>query len=151
MPTLSGTTVQHLLKTNNISSFFFTRDNFSGIPYPCRGLFIIDPEKVLKMMTFHPCSLGRSTKEVLRCIDSLQLTREYNNKVCTPADWDGQKSTSMIDTSTTPEDINDMFKRGVVTHFMPSGREYMRTVGSLQPTYEKLKDLYEKQSDDAHI
>ena len=57
------------------------RDNFSGIPYPCRGLFIIDPEKTLKMMSFHPWSMGRNTSEILRTIDSLQLTRQYNNKV----------------------------------------------------------------------
>ena len=59
------------------------RDNFSGIPYPCRGLFIIDPEKTLKMMSFHPWSMGRNTSEILRTIDSLQLTRQYNNKVST--------------------------------------------------------------------
>ena len=32
-------------------------------------------------------SLGRSTDEILRSIDSVQLTRKYENKVCTPADW----------------------------------------------------------------
>ena len=39
------------------------------------------------MMCFHPWSLGRSTDEILRSIDSVQLTRKYENKVCTPADW----------------------------------------------------------------
>ena len=63
------------------------RDNFSGIAYPCRGLFLVDPDKILKMMCFHPWSLGRSTDEILRSIDSVQLTRKYENKVCTPADW----------------------------------------------------------------
>ena len=59
------------------------RDNFSGIPYPCRGLFIIDPDKILKMMSFHPWSVGRNTGEILRTIDSLQLTRQFHNKVLT--------------------------------------------------------------------
>ena len=57
------------------------RDNFSGIPYPCRGLFIIDPDKILKMMSFHPWSVGRNTGEILRTVDSLQLTRQFHNKV----------------------------------------------------------------------
>ena len=57
------------------------RDNFSGIAYPCRGLFIVDPDKVLKLMSFHPWSMGRSTEEILRSIDSLQMTRRFNEKV----------------------------------------------------------------------
>ena len=57
------------------------RDNFTGIPYPCRGLFIIDPDHILKMMSFHPWSMGRNTSEILRTIDSLQLTQQFNNKV----------------------------------------------------------------------
>ncbi len=57
------------------------RDNLSGIPYPCRGLFVIDPSKILRMMSLHPWSMGRSTQELLRTIDSFQLTRQYENKV----------------------------------------------------------------------
>jgi len=106
------------------------RDNFSGIAYPCRGLFLVDPDKILKMMCFHPWSMGRSTEEILRSIDSLQLTRKYENKVCTPADWTVKKP-AMIDTSTSAEDINNMFPHGVVTHLLPSGKSYMRTVGAL--------------------
>ena len=43
----------------------------------------------------------------------------------------------MIDTSTTPQDINEMFKQGVVTHYVPSKKEYMRTVGKLTPDYSR--------------
>ena len=57
------------------------RDNFSGMAYPCRGLFIVDPDKILKLMSFHPWSMGRSTEEILRSIDSLQMTRKFNDKV----------------------------------------------------------------------
>ena len=59
------------------------RDNFSGIAYPCRGLFLVDPDRILKLMSFHPWSMGRSTGEILRSIDSLQMTRKYNDKVST--------------------------------------------------------------------
>ena len=130
-----------------IHTYFFTRygliepsyrDNFTGIAYPCRGLFLVDPDKILKMMCFHPWSMGRSTEEILRSIDSLQLTRKYENKVCTPADWTVKKP-AMIDTSTTPEDINTMFSQGVVTHLLPSGKSYMRTVGALPVSNERTK------------
>ena len=57
------------------------RDNLYGIPYPCRGLFIIDPSKVVRQMSFYPWSVGRSTSELLRTIDSLQLTDAFENKV----------------------------------------------------------------------
>ena len=50
--------------------------------------------------------------------------------VCTPADWTVKKP-AMIDTSTSAEDINNMFPHGVVTHLLPSGKSYMRTVGAL--------------------
>ncbi|TRY73796.1 hypothetical protein TCAL_02198 [Tigriopus californicus] len=104
------------------------RDNFSGIPYPCRGLFIIDPKKIIRMMSFHPWSIGRCTKEIIRSVDSLQLTDSFDNKVCTPADWEMGKS-AMVDTSVTPNDINTMFQSGVITWFLPSGKPYMRTIG----------------------
>eukprot|EP00095_Tigriopus_kingsejongensis_P005626 maker-scaffold335_size202896-snap-gene-1.18 protein:Tk05626 transcript:maker-scaffold335_size202896-snap-gene-1.18-mRNA-1 annotation:"PREDICTED: peroxiredoxin-6-like" len=103
------------------------RDNFSGIPYPCRGLFIIDPKKILRMMSFHPWSMGRCTKEILRSVDSLQMTDLFDNKVCTPADWEKGKC-AMVDTSVTTNDINHMFQTGVITWFLPSGKPYMRTI-----------------------
>ena len=46
----------------------------------------------------------------------------------------------MIDVSATSDDINSMFKKGVVTHFMPSGKDYMRTIGSLPPSYLKQRN-----------
>ena len=57
------------------------RDNMYGIPYPCRGLFIVDPRKTVRMMSFHPWSVGRSTNELIRTLDSLQLTDAFENKV----------------------------------------------------------------------
>ena len=57
------------------------RNQEHGMPYPCRGLFIIDPHKIVRMMSFHPWSMGRSTKELLRTIDSLQLTQKFEHKV----------------------------------------------------------------------
>jgi thioredoxin-dependent peroxiredoxin len=50
-----------------------------------RSLFIIGPDKLVKLMIVYPASTGRNFNEVLRVIDSLQLTAEH--KVATPANW----------------------------------------------------------------
>ena len=129
------------------------RDNLYGIPYPCRGLFIIDPSKVVRQMSFYPWSVGRSTSELIRTIDSLQLTDAFENKVlhrfpifqfptamkffwnvpsfepinfhpqvCTPADWDrSSNSVAMVDSSVTKDDINKLFRSGIITYHLPSG------------------------------
>ncbi|HTH30345.1 MAG TPA: hypothetical protein VL946_03295, partial [Lacibacter sp.] len=54
-----------------------------------RSLFIIGPDKKVKLFITYPASTGRNFHEVLRVIDSLQLTANYS--VATPADWkDGE-------------------------------------------------------------
>lgn len=52
---------------------------------PIRSLFIIDPEQVVRMIFFYPAGVGRSSDEILRIMDALQLTSR--EKVATPADW----------------------------------------------------------------
>ena len=55
-----------------------------------RTVFVIGPDKKIKLMLFYPMTTGRNFDEVLRVIDSLQLTA--NHKVATPAQWqDGDK------------------------------------------------------------
>jgi thioredoxin-dependent peroxiredoxin len=53
--------------------------------FTVRSLFIIGPDKKLKLSLTYPASTGRNFVEVLRVIDSLQLTANYS--VATPADW----------------------------------------------------------------
>lgn len=54
-----------------------------------RSVFVIGPDKRIKLTLTYPASTGRNFAEVLRVIDSLQLTAEH--KVATPADWrDGE-------------------------------------------------------------
>ena len=53
--------------------------------FTVRSLFIIGPDKKVKLFITYPASTGRNFVEVLRVIDSLQLTANYS--VATPADW----------------------------------------------------------------
>ena len=50
-----------------------------------RSIFMIDPEKKIKMMLTYPMTTGRNFDEILRVLDSIQLTSEQ--KVATPANW----------------------------------------------------------------
>jgi thioredoxin-dependent peroxiredoxin len=50
-----------------------------------RNVFVIGPDKKIKLALVYPMTTGRNFDEVLRVIDSLQLTA--NNKVATPAQW----------------------------------------------------------------
>lgn len=57
--------------------------------FTVRSVFIIGPDKKIKLMITYPASTGRNFNEILRVIDSLQLTANYS--VATPANWeDGQ-------------------------------------------------------------
>ena len=53
--------------------------------FTIRAVYIIDPNKKIRMIQMYPGSLGRDFHEILRAIDSLQLTDNYN--VATPAEW----------------------------------------------------------------
>mmetsp|Transcript_114376 Transcript_114376/g.323971 ORF Transcript_114376/g.323971 Transcript_114376/m.323971 type:complete len:491 (-) Transcript_114376:190-1662(-) len=52
---------------------------------PIRGVFIIGPDGCIKFSSFYPVNTGRSTAELLRVVDSLQVAAEYD--VATPANW----------------------------------------------------------------
>ena len=76
-----------------------------------RSVFIIGPDKKIKLMITYPASTGRNFQEILRVIDSLQLTSKYS--VATPADWkDGEDViiAPAIDNDTAKEKFPKGFK-----------------------------------------
>lgn len=75
-----------------------------------RSLFIIGPDKVLKLFITYPASTGRNFVEVLRVIDSLQLTANYS--VATPANWNAGEDVIVVPAVST-EDAIRKFPKGV--------------------------------------
>jgi alkyl hydroperoxide reductase subunit AhpC len=74
-----------------------------------RSVFVIGPDKKVKLMLIYPMSTGRNFDEVLRTIDSLQLTAKHN--VATPADWK-QGEDVIIPTSVPDEQARQKFPGG---------------------------------------
>ena len=74
-----------------------------------RSLFIISPDKKIKLMIVYPASTGRNFTEVLRVLDSLQLTSKFN--VATPADWTNNQDV-IISTSISSAEAVDLFPKG---------------------------------------
>lgn len=77
--------------------------------FTVRSVYIIGPDKTIKLMITYPASTGRNFAELLRVIDSLQLTAYH--KVATPADWKHGEDV-VISPSISNEDANDMFPKG---------------------------------------
>ncbi|MDE3251498.1 MAG: peroxiredoxin [Bacteroidota bacterium] len=78
--------------------------------FTVRSLFIIGPDKKIKLMITYPASTGRNFYEVLRVIDSLQLTADYS--VATPADWKEGEDVVVVPSIST-EDAIKKFPKGV--------------------------------------
>jgi thioredoxin-dependent peroxiredoxin len=75
-----------------------------------RSLFVIGPDKAVKLMITYPASTGRNFFEVLRVVDSLQLTAGYS--VATPADWKHGEDVIVV-TAVSTEDAIKKFPKGV--------------------------------------
>lgn len=75
-----------------------------------RSLFVIGPDKLVKLIITYPASTGRNFVEVLRVVDSLQLTANYS--VATPADWKAGEDVIVVPAVST-EDAIRKFPKGV--------------------------------------
>ncbi|HLI55053.1 MAG TPA: peroxiredoxin [Acidimicrobiales bacterium] len=77
-----------------------------------RSVFIIGPDKKIKLMITYPQSTGRNFAEILRALDSLQLTANYS--VSTPADW--KEGEDVIIAPAIPDDeAKERFPKGFTT------------------------------------
>ena len=77
-----------------------------------RSVFIIGPDKKIKLTLTYPASTGRNFTEILRVIDSLQLTANY--QVATPADWKNGEDV-IITPAVSNEDAVAKFPKGFTT------------------------------------
>ena len=73
-----------------------------------RSLFVIGPDKLIKLIITYPASTGRNFVEVLRVVDSLQLTANYS--VATPADWKAGEDVIVVPAVSTDDAIKNFQK-----------------------------------------
>ncbi|PCJ22263.1 MAG: peroxidase [Gammaproteobacteria bacterium] len=85
-----------------------------------RSVFVVGPDKNIKLMITYPMTTGRNFDEILRVIDSMQLTAEY--KVATPVNWN-QGEDVIIVPSVSNEDAEKIYPEGWKTV-----KPYLRTV-----------------------
>lgn len=90
-----------------------------------RSVFVIDPARRVRLTLTYPASTGRNFDEILRAIDSLQLTDRH--KVATPADWK-QGEDVIILPSVGAEEARTLFPAGWTEH-----TPYLRTVAQPRP------------------
>jgi alkyl hydroperoxide reductase subunit AhpC len=94
-----------------------------------RTVFVIGPDKKIKLMLSYPMSTGRNFDEVLRVVDSMQLTAKH--KVATPVNWK-QGDDVIILPSVSEDDAKKMFPDG-----WKAPRPYLRIVP--QPAQDSAK------------
>jgi alkyl hydroperoxide reductase subunit AhpC len=75
-----------------------------------RSVFVIDPKKAIRATLTYPASTGRNFDEILRLIDSLQLTDSH--KVATPANWKQGDDVVIVPSITDPKELAERFPRG---------------------------------------
>ncbi|NXX45108.1 PRDX6 protein, partial [Tricholaema leucomelas] len=86
-------------------------------------VFVFGPDKKLKLSILYPATTGRNFDEILRVVDSLQLTAY--KKVATPVDWKPGDSVMVVPTL-ADEEAKKLFPKGVFTKDLPSGKKYLR-------------------------
>lgn len=75
-----------------------------------RTVFVIDPQKKLRLSITYPASTGRNFEEILRVIDSLQLTDNY--QVATPVNWKDGEDCVIVPSLKDPEELKQKFPKG---------------------------------------
>lgn len=78
--------------------------------FTVRSVFIIDPKKTIRLIMTYPASTGRNFQEILRVIDSLQLTDKH--RVATPVNWIQGGECVILPSITDPTEIKTLFPKG---------------------------------------
>jgi alkyl hydroperoxide reductase subunit AhpC len=78
--------------------------------FTVRSVFFIDPNKKIRAMITYPASTGRNFEEILRVIDSLQLTDKHS--VATPVNWKDGGDCVILPSITDPKVIQEKFPKG---------------------------------------
>ncbi|MFW6050095.1 MAG: peroxiredoxin [Myxococcota bacterium] len=78
--------------------------------FTVRSVFFIDPNKKIRAMLTYPASTGRNFDELLRVLDSLQLTDQY--KVATPADWTQGDDVVIVPSLQDEKELKERFPKG---------------------------------------
>ena len=94
----------------NVATLYDMIHPNSSENFTVRSLFVIGPDKKIKLFITYPASTGRNFVEVLRVIDSLQLTANYS--VATPADWKLGEDVIVVPAVST-EDAVKKFPKGL--------------------------------------
>ena len=91
-----------------------------------RSVFVIDPAKKIRLIITYPASTGRNFNELLRVIDSLQLTDQH--KVATPANWQHGDDVVILPSLQNHDELQQRFPQGYRTE-----RPYLRWVQLKSP------------------
>ena len=94
----------------NVATLYYMIHPNASATATVRSLFVIGPDKLVKLIITYPASTGRNFNEVLRVVDSLQLTANYS--VATPADWNHGDDVIVVPAVST-EDAIQKFPKGV--------------------------------------
>ncbi len=83
-----------------------TNKDAKGLPMTVRSVYILKPDKTIALMLTYPATCGRNFDEILRCIDSLQLTT--NKSVATPVNW-GKGDDVIVNFPLSDKDADEKF------------------------------------------
>lgn len=98
----------------------------AGLPLTVRTLFVLDPQQRVRLFITYPASTGRNFVEILRVLDSLQLTDQ--KQLATPVNWTAGQRVCLTP-AVTPAIAAEKHPDTVVEK-LPSGKEYLRFTNS---------------------
>ncbi len=94
-----------------------------GLPLTVRSVYVIGPDKKVKLVITYPPSVGRNFDEIIRAIDALQLGAVH--PIATPVNWKKGEEVVILPHITEAE-ATSRFPAGFRTVELPSGRAYLR-------------------------